>query len=138
MKSALISIFHSVRQIIQSCACSHTQPLQSVNASPLTPQRCCLCTVLLCHRRLVPLGLCTLIPLSFLGAWPVFSQGFFLCAPAQPLSLSRCHSASLHTPNTVALKCESLKTKGPQPPLRHVARRPSLRGHKRKEKKCNN
>lgn len=92
---------------------SHTQPLQSVNASPLTSQGCCLCTVLLCHRRLVPLGLCTLIPLSFLGASPVFSQGSFLCEPAQPLSLSGCHSPSLHTPNTMALKCENLKTKGP-------------------------
>lgn len=92
---------------------SHTQPLQSVNASPLTSQGCCLCTVLLCHRRLVHLGLCTLIPLSFLGAGPVFSQGSFLCEPAQPLSLSGCHSPSPHTPNTMALKCENLKTKGP-------------------------
>ena len=92
---------------------SHTQPLQSVNASPLTSQGCCLCTVLLCHRRLVPLGLCTLIPLSFLGAGPVFSQGSFLCEPAQPLSLSGRHSPSPHTPNTMALKCENLKTKGP-------------------------
>lgn len=113
---------------------SHTRPLQSVTASPLTSQGCCLCTVLLCHRRLVPLSLCTLIPLSFPGARPVFSQAFFLCEPAQPLSLSGCHSPSLHTANTTALKCENLKTKGLQPPLRHVARRPTLRGHKRKEK----
>ncbi len=76
---------------------SHTQPLQSVSASPLTSQGCCLCTVLLCHRRLVPLGLCTLIPLPFLGAGPVFSQGSFLCEPARPLSLSGCHSLSLCT-----------------------------------------
>lgn len=92
---------------------SHTQPLQSVNASPLTSQGCCLCTVLLCHRRLVPLGLWTLIPLSFLGARPVFSQDSFLYEPAQPLSLSGRHSPSPHTPNTMALKCENLKTKGP-------------------------
>lgn len=92
---------------------SHTQPLQSVNASPLSSQGRCLCTVLLCHRRLVPLGLCTVIPLSFLGAGPVFSRGSFLCEPAQPLSLSGCHTPSPHTPNTIALKCKNLKTKGP-------------------------
>lgn len=114
---------------------SHTQPLQSVNASPLTSQGCCLCTVLLCHRRLVPLGLCTLIPLSFLGAGPVFSQGSFLCEPAQPLSLSGCHTPSLYThqiplPSSV----KTSKQKGLQPPLRHIARHPSLWGHKRKEK----
>lgn len=50
-------------------------------------------------------------PLSFLGARPVFSQGSFLCESAQPHSLSGCHSPSLHTPNTMALKCENLKTK---------------------------
>lgn len=98
LKSVLVDTFRSKRQIILS-PCFHTlSPLQSVNASPLTSQGCCLCTVLLCHRRLVPLGLCTLIPLSFLGAGPVFSQGSFLCEPAQPLSLSACHSPfSTHT-----------------------------------------
>ena len=85
---------------IRSPLFSPTQPLQSVNASPLTSQGCCLCTVLLCHWRLVPLGLCTLIPLSLLGAGPVFSQGSFLCEPAQPLSLSGCHSPALHNTHT--------------------------------------
>lgn len=91
---------------------SHTPPLRSVSAS-LTSQGCCLCTVLLCHSRLVPLGLCGLIPLPFLGAEPVFSQGSFLWEPAQPLSLAGRHTPSPHTPNTTALKCENLKTKGP-------------------------
>lgn len=89
---------------------SHALPLQTARASPLTSQGC---TVLLCHRRLVPLGLCTLIPLPFLGAGQVFSQVSFLCESAQPLSLSACHSPSLHAPNTMAFKCENLKTKSP-------------------------
>lgn len=118
-KSALIAPFfffpRRETKSSESPSCFHTLSLfKSVNASPLTSQGCCLCTVLLCHRRLVPLGLCTLIPLSFPGAEPVFSQGSFLCEPVPaPLPFQAVTVSPLHTPNTMALKCENLKTKGP-------------------------
>lgn len=101
LKSALVTVYaRPATNTFEAPCFSPAQPPQSVNASPLTSQGCCLCTVLLCHWRLVPLGLCTLIPLSLLGAGPVFSQGSFLCEPAQPLSLSGCHSPSLHNTHT--------------------------------------
>lgn len=74
---------------------SHTQPLQPVNASPLTSQGRCLCTVLLCHRRLVPLGLCTLIPLSLF-------QEPGQCLAKAPFCASQ-PSPSLFQPVTVPL-----------------------------------
>lgn len=92
---------------------SHTYPHESLGALPLTSQRPCLCTVLLCHGRLVPLGSAPANPsLSLLGAGPVFSQGSLFISPtpaptttttaaaapqAQPHSLSGCHSRSPHT-----------------------------------------
>lgn len=111
---------------------SHTQPLESLSAPPLTSQGRCLCTVLLCHGRLVPLGSALANPsLSFLGAGPVFSQGSLFISPSPhllpptlcnpgptPLPFSLSQSLSTHTPNTMALKCENLKTKkGLQPPF---------------------
>lgn len=116
---------------------SHTQPLQSVKAWPLTSQGCCLCTVLLCHRRLVPLGLCTLIPLSFSRS-PASVQPRLLSVRASPapLSLSGCHSpfpCKHPIPWTSSVKTSQQKVL--QPLFRHVARRPSLQGLGRKRKK---
>ena len=77
---------------------SHTQPLQSVNASSLTSQGCCLCTVLLCRRRLVPLGLCTLIPLSLSGSRAsVEPRLLSVWASPAPLSFSLSQPLSTHT-----------------------------------------
>lgn len=60
---------------------SHT-PLESLAAPPLTSQGRCLCTVLLCHGRLVPLGSAPANPsLSLPGAGPVFSQGSLFISP---------------------------------------------------------
>lgn len=68
----------------------------------------------------------------------MFSKGSFLFESASPalfLFQAVPVSFSVHTENTMALKCENLKTKRTSSFLRHVARRPSPSGHERKAKK---
>lgn len=97
---------------------SHTQPLESLGAPPLTSQGRCLCTVLLCHGRLVPLGSALANPsLSFLGAGPVFSQGSLFISPCPPLpphnSVQPRPNPSPFQPVTVTLHAHT-KYHGPQ------------------------
>lgn len=98
---------------------SHTQPLESLSAPPLTSQGRCLCTVLLCHGRLVPLGSALANPsLSFLGAGPVFSQGSLFISPslhpsAPPNSVQPRPNPSPFQPVTVTLHAHT-KYHGPQ------------------------
>lgn len=130
---------------------SHTQPLESLSALPLTSQGRCLCTVLLCHGRLVPLGSAPANPsLSLLGAGPVFSQGSLFISPRPPPPLlpppppHPVQPKPNPTPFQAVTVTLHAHTKEPWPSsvktprqktassllLRHVARRPSLRGHK--------
>lgn len=97
------------------CPCfSHAQTLRRVTALLAASQGRCLCTVLLCRGRLVPLGLRTLIPLPFLEGEGQCSANVPFCVSGPgPSSLSARHSSCLQPANTTALECENLKTKRP-------------------------
>lgn len=96
----------------------------------------CLCTGLLCRRRLVPLALRALIPLPCLESGGRSSAKVPLCASGPgPYSLSAVaplYSQQIPRPSSV----KASKSKVLRALWRHVARCPSLGGHKRMEKKC--
>lgn len=103
-------------------------------------QACCLCTVLLWRRRLVPLALRALIPLPCVesrdggGAQPRSLSVRVGPAPLpfQPAAAPLC-SQPIPWPSSV----KASKPKGFQALWRRVARCPGLCRHERMEKKCN-